>query len=230
MPSIKVCGICNLEDAEKAVELGAEYIGFIFAESARQVSAADARQIKRKLKGEIKFVGVFRNQDPRFINDTAEVLGLDFVQLHGDESPEYCRQIHKPIIKAIELIPTSNHQKAPSLSDVERHQGVEKDAKSAEQLARLKDYGVHAFLFDRPKSLAGDTQWLEKIISEYATQLQDWQPFFIAGGLNAQNVQLACKLHPFGIDIASGVEAEPGKKDHKKLEEFFQAVQGATAC
>jgi len=206
MPSIKVCGICNLEDAEKAVSLGADYLGFIFAESARQVSAADARQIKRKLKGETKFVAVFRNQDPRFINDTAEVLGLDFVQLHGDESPEDCRQISKPVIKAIELVP------------------------AAASLARLSEYAVHAFLFDRPKSLAGDNQWLEQIITQYATQLQDWQPFFIAGGLNAENVQLACSLHPFGIDVASGVESEPGKKDHKKLEAFFQAVQGATAC
>jgi phosphoribosylanthranilate isomerase len=211
MTEIKICGICNLEDAEKCVELGADYLGLIFAESPRQIQPADARQIRRKLKGAIKLVGVFKDQDPRFINDTAEVIGLDLVQLHGAETPDFCQQINHAVIKAIE-IPLSNPQdKASSLPD-------------------LSAYVVHAFLFDRPKSMSKDEDWLENVVEHYADQIKQWQPFFIAGGLTPENVHMACKLQPFGVDVASGVESEPGKKDHKKLEAFFQQMQGAKSC
>jgi phosphoribosylanthranilate isomerase len=209
MTSIKICGICNIEDAEKCVELGADYLGLIFAESPRQIQPADARQIRRRLKGSVKFVGVFKDQDPRFINDTAEVIGLDLVQLHGAESPDYCMQMSHPVIKAIEL-PISAQQNAI--------------------LPDLSAYNVHAFLLDRPKSMSKEESWLARVVENCADQLQSWQPFFIAGGLTAENVHIACKLRPFGVDVASGVEAEPGKKDYKKLEAFFQQVQGARSC
>lgn len=214
MPALKICGICNLEDATKCVELGADYLGLIFADSPRQVQPADARIIKRKLAEKVKLVGVFRNQDERFINDTADALNLDFVQLHGSESPEFCLQIARPVIKAIEIA-------AQTIAD---------SATDKLLLPDLSNYAVHAFLFDRPKSMSQSPDWLEQVVNQLGEAVQRWQPFFIAGGLTADKLELAFKLNPFGIDLASGVEAQAGVKDHKKLEEFFQAARGAKQC
>ena len=217
MPAIKVCGITRIEDAEKSIELGPQYIGLIFAQSPRQISPADARKICKNLRERVQFVGVFKNQDLRFVNDAADTLGLDLIQLHGDESSDYCRQMNHPVIKAIELVP----QAAP----FESLNGAQ-----SELWEKLQDYPVHAYLFDRPKSLRAQHEWLRSVIEQFGSQMQSFQPFFIAGGLNAQNLDLACSLNPFAIDVASAVESEPGIKDHKKLEEFFQALQGAKTC
>ncbi len=207
MPELKICGITNLEDAEKSVSLGADYLGFIFAESQRQIALPDARQIKRKLKDQVRFVGVFKDQDPRFVNDTAEVLGLDFVQLHGSESAEYCLQMNRPVIKVVELDLLAD---IPDLSNYRA--------------------AVQAFLFDRPKSMSKTHDWIEQVASRYGDQLEPYQPFFIAGGLNSENLHHALSLNPFAIDLASGVESEIGKKDHQKLESFVIAMQGAKSC
>lgn len=205
MTAVKICGICNLADAQKAVELGADYLGFIFAESPRKVELTDLRLIKKELNTQSNFVGVFRDQDYRYVNDMAEICRLDYVQLHGSESPDYCRQISRPIIKAIELC-------------------------TEESFPVLSEYSVHAILFDRPKHLSKHDDWLKLIIEKYRAEICDNQPFFIAGGLNAQNVTAALSLNPYGIDVASGVEMDPRRKDHDKLEQFFQAVQGAKTC
>lgn len=204
MPEVKICGICNIADAEKSVELGADFLGFIFAESPRQIQAAQAKLIRKKIGNSTKFVGVFKNQDPRFINDTAELLRLDYVQLHGNESPDYCRKISMPVIKALELDP-------------------------AKELPNLAEFNVHAFLFDRPKTNRENT-WLHQIVETHGNELLPWQPFFIAGGLTAENVRTAMMLNPFAIDVASGVESSPGVKNHDKLVSFFQAIKGAGIC
>jgi len=200
-PVVKICGITRLEDACKAAELGAEYLGFIFAESPRSIEPAEARTIKKKLKGACKFVGVFKDQDQRMVNDTASALGLDFVQLHGRELPEYCRGLTAPVIKTVE-IGADLHFEIP------------------------EDLSVHAFLFDRPKSLQEDESWLTRVAEELHASLQGYQPFFIAGGLNCQNLETACKLNPYGLDLASWLESEPGKKDHQKMEMFFNKLRG----
>lgn len=199
MPVVKICGLRSLEDAEKAVELGAEYLGFIFAESPRKIDQADARQIRKRIGSTAKIVGVFKDQDSQYINDLADALRLDFVQLHGAETPEYCAQISHPIIKAIEL------------------DGNEQD---------LSNYYVHAFLFDRPKSKSDDTQWLERVVNNHREYLERWRPFFIAGGLSSDNLNIALRLTPYGIDTASGVESSPGVKDHAKLKSFISTARG----
>ncbi|MBX9685619.1 MAG: phosphoribosylanthranilate isomerase [Candidatus Obscuribacterales bacterium] len=204
MPSVKICGITNLDDAALAVELGAEYLGFIFAESPRQIQAADARLIRRKLADKVKFVGVFRNQDSRLVGDTADALRLDFIQLHGEESPDYCRQISHPIIKTFEVNENCEIQGDPA------------------------SYSVQAYLFDRAKSQAADSSWIEKVAALQTADWQRWQPFFIAGGITAENLEHALKLAPFAIDLASGVESSPGLKDPEKLKEFFRKLQGAS--
>lgn len=201
-PAVKVCGICRLEDACKAVELGAEYLGFIFAESPRSISPQEARSIKKKLQGQAKFVGVFKDQDLRQVNDTAQALGLDFVQLHGKETAEYCRKLSTAVIKAVEI-------------------GAQMDFEIPEGLA------VHAILFDRPKALSADTGWLENLAAKLSNELQKYQPFFIAGGLDSRNLESALKLNPYGLDLASSLESEPGVKDHKKMELFFSKLKGA---
>lgn len=206
MPLVKICGICRLEDAEKAVELGADFLGFIFAESPRKIEAADARMIRRRLGDRVKCVGVFKDQSAQIVNDTADALKLDFVQLHGSESAQFCSQIHHPIIKAVELQPGKT------------------------ELSALSEYGVHAFLFDRPKALSRDAGWLNSVVEDCAAQIDRWRPFFIAGGLTAENLQLALRLDPYGVDTASGVESQPGVKDEKKLESFFQSLRGSTIC
>ena len=205
MTLVKICGICNLADAEKALELGASLLGFIFAESPRKIDPADIRPIRKRLEGKVKFVGVFKDQDSRYVNDMADLCKLDFVQLHGAETADYCHEIAHPVIKAIELYPEQNF---PNLSS----------------------YLLHAFLFDRPKQLSKQEDWLDLVIEKHREQLSERQPFFIAGGLNASNVKKVLRLNPYGIDVASGVESEPRNKDHEKLEQFFQAVQGAKTC
>jgi phosphoribosylanthranilate isomerase len=115
--------------------------------------------------------------------------------------------MNRPVIKAIEI-------------DLEK------------AMPDLSDYAscVHAFLFDRPKSQASKHDWLEKLLDTRMTELERWQPYFIAGGINDKNLELALKLNPFGVDLASSVEKEPGKKDPEKLESFFNALQGAQKC
>ena len=207
MPLVKICGIKRLEDAEISVELGASFLGFIFAESPRKIEAADARSIRRKLGATVKFVGVFKDQSAQYVNDTADVLKLDFVQLHGSESPDYCRQLNHATIKVAELRPDE------------------------EQVLDLSEYGPHAFLFDRPKSLSADHSWLSHVVEKMGAELERWCPYFIAGGLTADNLDLALRLDPYGVDTASGVESEPGVKDHKKLEAFFDALKkGSKLC
>ena len=200
MPVVKICGIRSLADAERAVELGAEYLGFIFAESPRKIDQADARQIRKRIGSSARIVGVFKDQDLQVVNDIADALRLDFVQLHGSESPDYCKAINAPIIKAVEL----DQNSTPDLSE----------------------YLVHAFLFDRPKSKSDDKLWLEKTVKEQKEYLERWRPFFLAGGLNSENLNLALSIDPYGVDTASGVESSPGVKDHVKLENFLAAARG----
>lgn len=202
MPAVKICGICQLEDAVSSVEFGADFIGFVFADSPRKIEAAESRAIIRKLRGKTRFVGVFKNADQALVNDTADALGLDFVQLHGEESPEYCSGIKAPVIKAVNLDP------------------------STLKLAYLGNYRVHALLFDRAKDKSADKEWLLNLSrSALFEELQSWQPFFLAGGLEEQNLDLALKFNPYGLDTASGVEAKPGIKDRQKLEAFIKGAK-----
>jgi phosphoribosylanthranilate isomerase len=202
MVRIKICGITNQEDALLAAELGAHALGFIFAaQSPRKVAPEAAREIIQQLPPFVVTVGVFVNEEAATVRDLAARAGLDWVQLHGAETPEYCRSLGRRVMKAFRI----------------------RDEKSFEN---LQDYrgAVQAFLLDTyKKGQAGGTG--EAFDWELARKAKGYGPIVLAGGLTPANVAQAIKVaQPQAVDVASGVEAAPGKKDPEKLRAFFRTV------
>jgi phosphoribosylanthranilate isomerase len=203
MVRIKICGITNLDDARLAAELGAHALGFIFyAKSPRFVRPDAAREIIRNLPPLVMTVGVFVDEEAGVVKDIAETAGLDWVQLHGQESPEYCRSLQRRVIKGFRI-------------------------KDAHSLSLLPVYrrSVQAFLLDTYK--AGTTGGTGETFDwTLARQAKELGPIILAGGLTPGNVAQAIKaVQPAAVDVASGVEAAPGKKDPEKLRAFFEAVK-----
>jgi len=192
---IKVCGITNYEDASLAVSLGAHAIGFIFADSPRQVEPAKAKAIISDLPPFVKTVGVFVNEDLGIINNIIDSCGLDLVQLHGDESPEICEALMPRVIKAFQL----------------------RDESSLDNLKLYKDK-VKAFLFDTySKGKRGGTgkvfNWDLAVKGK-----QSDIPVILAGGLSPSNLLAAIEtVKPYAIDLNSGIEDRPGKKSPQLL-------------
>jgi phosphoribosylanthranilate isomerase len=202
MVRIKICGITNLEDALLAADLGAQALGFIFASgSSRKVSPETAREIIRQLPPFILSVGVFVDEEAGVVRELAARVGLDWVQLHGRESPEYCGSLGRRVLKAIPI------QDEASLGALRLYQGA-----------------AQAFLLDTYRAgQAGGTglafDW------ELAARAREYGPIVLAGGLTAENVAEAIKIgRPQAVDVSSGVETVPGKKDPQKLRAFFKAV------
>lgn len=203
MARIKICGITNLEDALLAVQLGADALGFIFAESPRRINLSQAQEIIKKIPPLVSCIGVFVNENQRKIKEVAQRCSLDCIQLHGQESPEYCQSLFPlKIIKSIRI----------------------KDEKS---LKEIKSYFlVKAILLDTfLEGKAGGTgitfNWLLAKKAQKAGI-----PIILSGGLSPENVQKAIELvKPFAVDVSSGVESYPGKKDKKKLEAFIKIVK-----
>lgn len=200
-PRVKVCGTTRLKDALLAVECGADAIGFIFyKKSPRYVSAKTAKEICSKLPPFVHRVGVFVNETADNINRIADRCGLDAVQLHGDESPAFCKKIKHRVIKVVRV----------------------KDAASLKEMSR---YAVDGFLLDTWK----EDQWggTGKVFDwELAARAKKYGSVIIAGGLNPRNVKAAIKkVQPYGVDVSSGVEQSPGKKDPRKVKAFIKAVR-----
>lgn len=200
-PRVKVCGTTRLKDALLAVECGADAIGFIFyKKSPRYVSVKTAKEICSKLPPFVHRVGVFVNETADNINRIADRCGLDAVQLHGDESPAFCKKIKHRVIKVVRV----------------------KDAASLKEMSR---YAVDGFLLDTWK----EDQWggTGKVFDwELAARAKKYGPVIIAGGLNPRNVKAAIKkVQPYGVDVSSGVEQSPGKKDPRKVKAFIKAVR-----
>jgi phosphoribosylanthranilate isomerase len=200
---VKVCGITNTKDALAAEKAGADIIGFIFAKSPRRVKPAAAGRICRALKLSTMKAGVFVNEKIKKVQAAAKELKLSIVQLSGEETPAYARNLKG--IKVIKVI------------------HVRKGMDVRKQIKKFKDF-VYAFIFDTYYSgAAGGTG-----------RVFDWKlvkkvnaPFFLAGGLNPSNVRAAVRqVRPFGVDVSSGVEARPGRKDIKKVRDFIKAVKG----
>ena len=199
---IKICGITNLEDALLAAELGANALGFIFyAKSPRAIKPEAARQIIAQLPPMVLSVGVFVNEAAALVLEVAEMVRLDWVQLHGEEPPEYCRFLSRNILKAIAV------QDQSSLDRMKQYQGC-----------------VRAFLLDTHKSgQKGGTG--ESFDWSLAREAKKHGSIVLAGGLNPENIAAAMReASPLAVDVASGVEAAPGKKDPARLRAFFQAV------
>ena len=200
---VKICGITNLQDALLATSLGANALGFIFyPKSPRAVTPDAARQIIAQLPPLVLTVGVFVNEDAPLVLEVAEMVRLDWLQLHGEEPPEYCRYLNRNVLKAIRV------RDRESLAQLQPYQGL-----------------VRAFLLDTYTSgqHGGTGQSFDWTL---AREAQAYGPVVLAGGLRPDNVAAAIKAaSPAAVDVASGVEAAPGKKDLQKLRDFFHAVQ-----
>jgi phosphoribosylanthranilate isomerase len=194
---VKICGITTIEDGVMASELGADALGFVFAQSKRKISPDTARNIIKNLHPFITTVGVFMNEKIKNIHQIADYTGIDIIQLHGTEPPEYCRKIKKRVIKRI---------------------NVSKDDTTATLIKKIEKYPASAFLLD-PGGGSGQTFAWEKALGI------DF-PLIIAGGLTPENVkELIRLLKPYGVDVSSGVEVVPGKKDKEKLGKFIEEVK-----
>ena len=202
---IKICGITSVEDAIASIEAGADYLGLIFvASSPRTISLAAAREITREVRERATIVGVFQNASLTLIHKYAEDLGLDLIQLHGNESPEVCFQMPRLVIKAIS---THGFPDAESIS---------------KYLPDIKN-NIHSLLLDFPKTAVRDswTNYPHSADSELRHSKH-----FIAGKITPETVtEIVTRFQPDGIDVASGVESQPGIKDPKKMLDFCQAVR-----
>jgi phosphoribosylanthranilate isomerase len=202
---IKVCGMTDLSEALALTALGVDALGFIFVrESPRYIDPEQAREIIRQLPLLINTVGVFVNEDPDLVNDIAQYCGLTLVQLHGSEPPEYCESIVPQVLKALRV-----HNKE-SIATLESYKGI-----------------VKGFLLDTyHPDMAGGTG--EHFDWHLAAEAELPGPCILAGGLDADNVEEAINLvHPFAVDVNSGVEVEPGRKDIAKVQQFIAAVRRA---
>ncbi len=204
MVKIKICGNTNVEDVRLAAELGADYLGFIFAESKRKIRLEEAQAMMDALPHFKNFVGVFFNQPKKDVETLARRLRIHILQFHGDEPALYCRHF---MDEGYEVIKTFR-------------------VKDAMSLKRLDEYDVSAFLFDTfSKDESGGTG------KPFDWNLIEDRPYvhdklFLAGGLNVKNLQNAiAKIRPYAVDVASGVEREPGKKDPALLEQFIQIAK-----
>lgn len=202
MVEIKICGITNISDALIAAECGADALGFIFyPKSQRYVVPEKAKEIIQKLPPEISKVGVFVNHEVREVKEIAQFCGLDLIQLHGDEPPEYCAQF-----------PVSSLIKAVS-------------CRTRKEIQELKHYPVEAILLDGrdPGQYGGtgrNSDW------RLAIMAKETHALILAGGLNKENIRKAIKtVRPQAVDINSGVEISPGKKDPRKITEIVRMVR-----
>jgi phosphoribosylanthranilate isomerase len=203
MTRVKICGIADPDDARDAALLGADAIGLIFNEkSPRCIDVSRASRIIDTLPAFVSVVGVFVNHpDPQGLEDLALSLGLHAVQLHGNETPDYCSMIQKvKVIKAFRV--DSNFR-----------------------VDTLRNYSNGIFLLDSGSgSQFGGAGQVFDWNQAYGANAFGW--IILAGGLNPDNVSEAVsRLHPFAVDVASGVESSPGRKDYEKMRRFIEAVR-----
>lgn len=197
MVRVKVCGITNLEDALAAVEYGADALGFVFAPSPRQVTPRVVQEIVPQLPPFVYKVGVFVNSELHAVRSTMLTCGLDIAQLHGVESTAYCAALFPRAIKAFVASPAV--------------------------LERLKDFKLAAYMLDKNKA---SHQPADAALWELARDAGKQGRVILAGGLTPDNVARAIEVaRPYAVDVASGVERSPGKKDHAKLRAFIQAAK-----
>ncbi len=212
MVRIKICGITRPQDAILALEAGADAIGLVFARSSRQVTLRQARQIVAAIPPFAFVVGVFVNARPATVLRIVEAVGLGAVQLHGDESPDQLAKLQGiRLIKALRV----------------------RDGRFLDMLRRYRRTGVSAILLDAfsPKARGGSGQRFDWDLVHGAREggaLDDAPPLILAGGLTPQNVTAGIhRVRPWGVDVSSGVEDEPGVKSAEKIARFVTAVRAA---
>lgn len=199
----KICGITRIEDALAAAEAGADAIGLVFyAKSPRAVTAEQARAIVCALPPFVTTVGLFVNASRCELNEILEVVPLDLLQFHGDETPADCEGYHRPYIKAVRVRP-----------------GEDLEA-ICKQYSGASGILLDTFVAGVPGGTGEAFDW-----SLVPARLS--KPVILAGGLSAANVaQAIAQVQPYAVDVSGGVEAAKGIKDAEKIEAFMQAVKG----
>jgi phosphoribosylanthranilate isomerase len=204
MIRVKICGITNAADAMAAVDAGANYLGFNFyAKSPRRISEAEALKIRRELPKKVEAVGIFVNESVARVAEMSKTLKLDAAQLHGDESPDAVSELARTVRvwKAFRVEPDFRLETLDEYSEVE------------------------AFLFDAAHTgqyggTGRTTDW------DAARRAALSRRIILAGGLKVENVAAAVRIvRPYAVDVASGVETKPGKKDHGLIREFIEEVR-----
>lgn len=199
---VKICGITNLPDGMAAAEAGADALGFVFYDqSPRAISIESAATLSRQLPPFVLKVGVFVDAPEDLVVRAIRECGLNLLQFHGDETPEYCLQFGLMSMKAFRI-------------------------RDAASLQALLEYHTDAWLLDayspdKPGGTGETFNW------DLALEAQGWgRPIFLAGGLIPENVAEAVRrAKPYAVDVSSGVEAAPGRKDHAKVRAFIQAAK-----
>ena len=201
---VKICGITNAADAFAAVEAGADALGFMFYEASRRnISPAAAGEIIRPLPATIARVGVFVNPTAEFVRAAIDTSGIDTLQFHGEEAPEFCAHFGLPFLKAFRV-------------------------KDRSVLAQCAPYRAGAWLLDSfvDGALGGTGVAFDWEVAIEAVKLH--RQVILAGGLKVETVADAVRrVRPCGVDVSSGVESAPGKKDHGKIRAFIAAAKGA---
>jgi phosphoribosylanthranilate isomerase len=203
---VKICGITNLEDALCAQSAGADFLGFVFAESPRRISGESAKKIIEKLSEDIHIVALFVNEKTEIVDNIINTIGrVDILQFHGDETPEYCSNFSsKKVMKAFRL----------------------KNEITIRSISGFKD--IDFVLVDSySDDVYGGTG--KEINLDLALKAKEYgYPLFLSGGLNPANVKQAIsKVNPFCVDVSSGVEESPGKKDHDLIRKFINNAKGS---
>lgn len=202
---VKICGITSAEDAAVAVEAGADALGFVFyRKSPRYIEPSLARQIIRSLPPLVTAVGVFVDEEQQVVRNLMDDCGLSLAQLHGHELAAYCQELGRPVLKALRV----------------------KDRSSFLALAEFQGRaGVRGFVLDAfsDQAYGGTGQVIDW---QLAAEVARAANILLAGGLTPDNVEKAIQaVQPYGVDVSSGVEREPGKKDHEKVRAFIRAVR-----
>ena len=198
---VKICGLTNYDDAAAALDMGADLLGFNFYPgSPRHLTSQSAAAIIKKLPAFADTAGVFVNASFEQIKQTINECQLNWIQLHGDEDPEFCGSFRSVNVKTMKAL------RVKSKSDIER----------------AEDYFTDAVLLDAfdPGRYGGTGLTFDWNIVGHITKR-----IFLAGGIHPDNAADAVKLGVYGIDVCSGVEAEPGKKDHKKMKALFDNIR-----
>ena len=200
---VKICGITEIEDALWAVKSGVDALGFIFASSPRRISMKQARRIINAIPPFIKTVGVFVNEDAAAIREHINYCGLDLVQLHGDEPPEFCRALMPRAIKAFRI------RDASSLQTCAGYQ------------ANVRALLLDAYAKDKVGGTGQTFDW------QLAVQIkQTGIPVILSGGLGPSNIEEAIRVvRPYAVDVNSGVEKRPGKKNHELMRQLMDKIR-----
>ena len=197
---VKICGITNYKDAVAAMDMGADILGFNFyTPSPRYITPQNAADIINKLPGFIDTAGVFVNATTEQINKIEKTCHLNWIQLHGDEDPEFCRLFLSHNVKTMKAI------RVKTQKDIKQAESFFTDAILLDAFDPQK-YGGTGLTFD----------W--NIIGHIGKRV------FLAGGINPDNAAQAVNFGVYGIDVCSGIESEPGKKDHKKMKKLFKNI------